>query len=107
MQEGVDAKSEQDKVPTEEVKSSPVLILNSDNFEDEIKTGVTFVKFFAPWCGHCKRLAPTWDELATKMEEKEGVKVAKVDCTSNENKNKVLCNEQGVSLSVTSVIFLK
>ena len=30
-------------------------------------------------CGHCKRLAPTWDALATKV--KQSANVAKVDCT--------------------------
>ena len=38
-----------------------------------------FVKFFAPWCGHCKRLAPTWDEFHQKHQSE--VNVAKVDCT--------------------------
>ena len=57
--------------------------------------GVTFVKFFAPWCGHCKRLAPTWVQLADKYASTEGVTIAKVDCTSNDNKNKELCNAQG------------
>ena len=80
---------------SEDVKSA-VAHVNKDNFEDEVKSGVTFVKFFAPWCGHCKRLAPTWEELATKFASTEGIKIAKVDCTEDNDRNKELCNAQGV-----------
>jgi len=74
-----------------------VAMLGKDTFDEEIKAGVVFVKFFAPWCGHCKRLAPTWEELALLFSTVPGVKIAKVDCTADENSNKELCNAQGVN----------
>jgi len=97
------AASEDGKVP--EVKVSPVLKLDKDNFEEETKTGIAFVKFFAPWCGHCKRLAPTWEELAKKYEGKAGVTVAHVDCTAADNANRALCDSNGVNGFPTLLIF--
>ena len=67
--------------------------LTNDDFKTEInKSGGTFVKFYAPWCGHCKRLAPTWDKLSDKYASNGNVEVVKVDCT----KQKSVCNDQGV-----------
>ena len=38
--------------------------LGKDIFEEETKAGVAFVKFFAPGCVHCSKLASVWEELA-------------------------------------------
>eukprot|EP00613_Pedinella_sp_CCMP2098_P001393 CAMPEP_0171639276 /NCGR_PEP_ID=MMETSP0990-20121206/29606_1 /TAXON_ID=483369 /ORGANISM="non described non described, Strain CCMP2098" /LENGTH=242 /DNA_ID=CAMNT_0012212961 /DNA_START=8 /DNA_END=736 /DNA_ORIENTATION=- len=68
---------------------SAVVILNTKTFEHETQatsgatTGDWFVKFYAPWCGHCKALAPGWEEVAHDLKEEGTVNVAKVDVTES------------------------
>ena len=40
---------------------------------------IWFLEFYAPWCGHCKKLEPIWNEFAAKIGGQ--VKVGKVDAT--------------------------
>lgn len=97
--------SEDGKVPVAEEVAVNVVKLNKDNFEKEVASGVAFVKFFAPWCGHCKRLAPTWEELAGKYKDNKDVMIGHVDCTENDNENKAICDGNGVNGFPTLNIF--
>merc|ERR1711962_89401 len=76
------------------------LSLVDGDFNPQMKRGeTTFVKFFAPWCGHCKTLAPTWELPSTKFANK--VKVAEVDCT----KNQALCQRFRIDGYPTLMLF--
>ncbi|VDM95864.1 unnamed protein product [Thelazia callipaeda] len=42
------------------------------------------IEFYAPWCGHCKALAPKYDELGQKLADESDVIIAKMDATAND-----------------------
>ncbi|GKV52218.1 hypothetical protein SLEP1_g58807 [Rubroshorea leprosula] len=70
---------------SEKSESSASVELNSQNFDQLVikSKDLWIVEFFAPWCGHCKRLAPEWKKAANNLKGK--VKLGHVDCDSEKS----------------------
>ncbi|BFU24405.1 thioredoxin, putative [Entamoeba histolytica HM-1:IMSS-B] len=69
------------------IASANVVSISTANFNDYVKgEKPVFIKFFAPWCGHCKRLAPIYEEFSNvAATEFPNLIVAEVDCTQNQD----------------------
>lgn len=78
-----------------------VLSLDHDLFTSTLSNGPAFVKFFAPWCGHCKKLAPVWKQLARHMKNK--LTIAEVNCDDHTS----LCKSQSIEGYPTLLYFDK
>jgi protein disulfide-isomerase A6 len=66
------------------VAEGNVVDLTPENFDTVLDGSKhVFVKFFAPWCGHCKKLAPDWAQLGDAFAGSKDVVIAKVDADAH------------------------
>lgn len=79
-----------------------IVIITKDNFENEVLNSEkpVMVDFWANWCGPCKGLAPTIDEIAKEYSDK--IKVCKLDVDENGE-----LSMQFRVMSIPTVIFFK
>ncbi|WP_417333183.1 thioredoxin [Halarcobacter sp.] len=79
---------------------SKYIEINENNMEETVKEGVSLVDFWAPWCGPCRMIAPTIDQLAVEYDGK-----AKI-CKVNTEEEQDLTVKYGIR-SIPTILFFK
>ncbi|KAL9987578.1 hypothetical protein ACROYT_G001912 [Oculina patagonica] len=89
---------------TLEGQQSLVKELTNDTFESYVTVSqLAIVDFFAPWCGHCRKFAPIYEEVATKAQaSKVNMFFAKVNCAGS---GKSLCKKLDIKFLPTVRVF--
>jgi len=77
--------------PIPEKNDDPVKVVVADTLQEMVidSDKNVLLEFYAPWCGHCKKLAPTLEEVAISYENETDVVIAKMDATVNDISTKI------------------
>ncbi|OLL25736.1 Protein disulfide-isomerase, partial [Neolecta irregularis DAH-3] len=84
------------KIKSEEIpktQDGPVTVVVAKNYDNIVldDSKDVLIEFFAPWCGHCKKLAPEYEKLAQFYESySDKVVIAKCDATLNDIPDKIV-----------------
>lgn len=72
--------------PVPASQSGPVRVLVGSTFESVVKDPAkdVLVEFYAPWCGHCKKLDPIYRAVANRLDALDTLVIAKIDATAND-----------------------
>ncbi|KAF9682632.1 hypothetical protein SADUNF_Sadunf05G0129100 [Salix dunnii] len=72
--------------PIPEANEEPVKVVVADSLDELVtKSGKNvLLEFYAPWCGHCQKLAPILEEIAVSYQSDADVLIAKLDATAND-----------------------
>lgn len=75
------------------VAPAAAIELTEANYDEFTAGKVVFIKMFAPWCGHCKKMAPDWNKLMAEYKDSATQLIADADCTAE---GKPICDANGV-----------
>ncbi|KAI4375136.1 hypothetical protein MLD38_013042 [Melastoma candidum] len=72
--------------PIPQENNEPVKVVVAESLQDVVMSSDknVLLEFYAPWCGHCKKLAPILDEVAISYENDANILIAKFDATTND-----------------------
>ena len=82
---------------TEGMTSGSNYELTPAEFKEKSKNASLFTFFYAPWCGHCKKMKPDWIKASQKVNTGSTMKMVMVDLGDSNNKDQEqLRNEYGI-----------
>uniref|UniRef100_A0A8B9JTI6 protein disulfide-isomerase n=1 Tax=Astyanax mexicanus TaxID=7994 RepID=A0A8B9JTI6_ASTMX len=72
--------------PVPAKNNGPVKVVVADTFEEIVNDPEkdVLIEFYAPWCGHCKKLEPKYTELGQELSSDPNIVIAKMDATAND-----------------------
>ncbi|KAK8683582.1 hypothetical protein V6N13_039639 [Hibiscus sabdariffa] len=73
--------------PVPETNDGDVKIVVGNNFDEIVldESKDVLLEIYAPWCGHCQSLEPTYNKLAKHLRGVDSLVIAKMDGTTNEH----------------------